>query len=202
MDLIKAIETYKGNPVEIPDVDRTQLPKLYKHLGYKVGAEIGVYKGAFTKLFAEEGFKIYAIDPWMAFSGQGRTLNRKDRQNFLFEHTSRLLKPYSNALIIRQTSMDALQYFDDGSLDFVYIDGDHDFRHIAEDIFEWSKKVRKGGMVSGHDYFSTHPKARNTIVHVAPIIDSYTKLFKVENVWTLGRDFHKNNKAMSWLFIK
>ncbi len=48
--------------------------------------------------------------------------------------------------------MDALEDFEDNSLDFVYIDGDHNFKHISEDIYEWTKKVRSGGIVSGHDY--------------------------------------------------
>jgi hypothetical protein len=39
--------------------------------------------------------------------------------------------------------MDALNDFEDDSLDFVYIDGNHEFPYVAEDLFHWSKKVRK-----------------------------------------------------------
>ena len=44
-----------GRPVEIPDCSRDELPELFAEIGYKVGAEIGVYKGAFTEKFCNAG---------------------------------------------------------------------------------------------------------------------------------------------------
>jgi predicted O-methyltransferase YrrM len=49
--------------------------------------------------------------------------------------------------------MEAVKDFKDESLDFVFIDGNHQYSYVLEDITEWSKKVRSGGIVSGHDYF-------------------------------------------------
>jgi predicted O-methyltransferase YrrM len=42
--------------------------------------------------------------------------------------------------------------FLDNSLDFVYIDAGHRFDDVVQDIIKWTKKVRKGGIISGHDY--------------------------------------------------
>ena len=92
--------------------------------------------------------------------------------------------------------MDALGDIPDGSLDFVYIDGDHNFRHVAEDIFEWSKMVRSGGVVSGHDYWNTPPFARNTICQVKAVVDAYVKLFEID------LQVIKGDKFPSWLWIK
>lgn len=44
---------------------------------------------------------------------------------------------------------------DDGSLDFVFIDADHSYAAVADDIARWTPKVRPGGWVGGHDY---HPR--------------------------------------------
>lgn len=55
--------------------------------------------------------------------------------------------------------MAAAPDFKPESLDFVYIDGDHKFKYVAEDISEWFWK--KGGMIAGHDYFCTHPGQKN-----------------------------------------
>ena len=54
---------------------------------------------------------------------------------------------------MRMTSMEAAQQVEDGSLDFVFIDGDHRFDAVMMDISLWAPKVRKGGIVSGHDYY-------------------------------------------------
>ena len=55
------------------------------------------------------------------------------------------------AKIIRNFSNQAVNEFKDESLDFVFIDASHDFESVNEDIYNWKDKVKKGGMVSGHD---------------------------------------------------
>lgn len=204
MKLIDGLKL-KGRPAKIPDCPRDNLPQFFVDMGYKVGAEIGVHKGAFTEKFCQAGIKMYAIDPWMAFPGQGRTQMVQERQDFLYGHTQRTLAPYKDCTIIRATSMDALKQFDDGSLDFVYIDGDHSFRHFAEDIVEWSKKVRSGGIVSGHDYFYTSPKERNVVCHVEPVVDAYVKVSGIENFYIFGEIENaqkRDDKCPSWMFQK
>jgi hypothetical protein len=182
---------------------RDDLPQFFVDKGYKVGAEIGVYKGEFTEKFCKAGLKMYAIDPWMAFDSQGRTQRVQERQNFLYEHTKRFLAPYPNCVVLRATSEDALYLVKDGSLDFVYIDGDHTFKHVAHDIEEWSKKVRKGGIVAGHDYYCTSVGANNVIMQVKHVVDAYCKTFGIENLVVFGKDDStKDNSYPSWYFLK
>ncbi len=202
----------QGTPAIIQDCLRADLPKFFKNHGLEVGAEIGVYKGAFSELFCQAGLnKVYSIDPWMSYDGAGRTQKVQDRQNFLFEHTQRVLAPYPNSEIIRKASLDALADFEDESLDWVYIDGNHDFRHIAADVYEWSRKVRSGGVVSGHDYFDTSPTSTNLLCHVRVVVDAYTRLFQIPNWWLFGQQrlrpgssFHvaKDDRYYSWMWFK
>lgn len=195
----------KGLPYEIPNCSRDDLPQFFSDLGFKVGAEIGVYKGAFTEKFCQAGLKMFAIDPWMAYQGAGRTQQEQARQNFLFGHTTRTLAPYKDCEIIRSTSMDALKYFEDESLDFVYIDGDHSFKHIAADIEEWAKKVKKGGIVSGHDYFWFNPRQTRLVCQVGPVVDAYVKAFEIDSFYIFGADPNapeKDNRYPSWMFFK
>ena len=100
--------------------------------------------------------------------------------------------------------MDAVKDFENESLDFVYIDGDHNFRHTAEDVYEWSKKVRKGGAVAGHDYWNTPPYAQNVVCQVEAVVDAYAKLFEIKNWYIFKRD-NTNDQGLkypSWLWIK
>jgi len=201
MKIIEGIKN-KGAPFIIPDCSRDDLPEFFKEMGYTVGAEIGVYKGEFTEKFCKAGLKMYAIDPWHSYSGAGRASKDQARQEFLYQHTQRTLTPYNDCTIIRKTSMDAVPWFKDRSLDFVYIDGDHNFKHVAQDIYEWTWKVRLGGVVAGHDYFTTNPRARNLICHVGSVVDAYIKVFGIKNWYIFGRDDKSDGYALSWFWIR
>lgn len=129
---------------------RELLPILFANLKFNTGAEIGVRFGEYSKKMCEANpnLKMYCVDPWMPY-GNGKYT--KERQDRIYEVAVNTLKPF-NAEIIRKTSMDALVGFEDGSLDFVYIDGDHSFKHAVMDIIFWSEKVKSGGIVAVHDY--------------------------------------------------
>jgi len=187
---------FKGRPFIIPNTLRRDFPAFFKEMGFKVGAEVGVYRGGFSKEFCEKGFEFYAVDPWAGYIGAGRTEQKQDEQDLNYKIACETLAPYPNCTIIRKSSMDALEDFEDGSLDFVYLDGDHRFRYAAEDIVEWAKKVRVGGIVSGHDYWNTDPKASNLLCQVKAVVDAYTNVYDIDFYIT------SNNRAPSWFLVK
>lgn len=59
-----------------------------------------------------------------------------------------------NVNIMRCTSMEALNSFGDDSLDFVYIDGCHQYEFVYEDIDGWFRKIHGDGIIGGHDIFN------------------------------------------------
>ena len=109
------------------------MPEFFLEMGYKVGAEIGTYSGEFAEKLCKVGLKLYAIDPWMGYDGAGRSEQKQDKQDENYEYAKKVLTPYDCELV-RKTSREALKDFKDGSLDFIYIDGDHRFKYIAEDL--------------------------------------------------------------------
>lgn len=195
----------KGRPFEIPNCSRDDLPEFFVKMGYKKGAEIGVYKGEFSEKFAKAGLELSAIDPWRVYKDFIHPKGQ-DRLDFQFEHTQRVLAPFPNAKIIRKTSMEAVEDFKDESLDFVYIDGNHEFRYVAEDISEWAKKVRKGGIVSGHDYFYHKSGTGKDHWHVAYVLKAYIGAFGISRWFLLGsKDVvpgETRDTWRSWMFIK
>jgi len=73
--------------------------------------------------------------------------------DFLFEHTTQRLAPFGDRNeIIRETSVVAAKEFENQSLDFVYIDAIHSFEECYQDLVAWIPKVKRGGLVAGHDY--------------------------------------------------
>ena len=130
------------------DGTRDTLAELFKDLGYKRGAEIGVQRGTYSQVLCQSnpGLHLILVDPWAPFthhpqSWQDAQLNRCQRRlaNFDVEY-------------IRKPSLEAAKEIPDGSLDFVYIDAMHDFDNVMMDIIAWTPKVRRDGIVSGHDY--------------------------------------------------
>lgn len=199
MKLSEAIKE-KGSPFNIPDCSRAKLPEFFREMGFKTGAEIGVFHGEFTEKLCQAGLFVYGIDPWMGYVGAGRSELVQDKQDVNFNQAKKNLSPYKNLTLIRKTSIEALKDFKDQSLDFVYIDGDHRFRYIAEDISEWYQKVRPGGIVSGHDYFLTQPKASNVICQVQKVVDAFVYTYGIESFYVLGDN--SEDRTPSWMFFK
>jgi hypothetical protein len=168
-------------------------PRLWRQLGYAIGAEIGVARGKFSQCLLQHmpNLKLYAIDAWQAFDGYTDIRPQSYMEESCLAAREKLA-PY-NAEIIRDWSMNAVKRFKDESLDFVFIDAAHDYKNALDDIREWSKKVRKGGIVSGHDYSKSY---RPEIYRVIEAVDDYVKEYKINPLFV-----YRKNDA-SWFFVK
>ena len=92
--------------------------------------------------------------------------------------------------------MDAIEDFEDESLDFVYIDGHHGFRYVAEDLVEWSQKVKKGGIISGHDYALNKKGARDPyVLQVKYVLHAFVDAFGINNFYVLGEKAPKGERT-------
>ena len=130
---------------------RNVLAKFFNVVGFRVGVEIGTHKGRYARSICRynKKLKLYCVDPWLAYDNMKIDQNG---QESIYNIAVGNLKKY-NAEIMKKTSMEALGDFNDNSLDFVYIDGNHHYEYVYEDICEWSKKVKSGGIIACHDYY-------------------------------------------------
>jgi hypothetical protein len=193
------------SPIEIRNVGRDSLPHIFKELGFKVGAEIGVERGRFTKqlLNPNPELKIFAIDPWITYKGYTSAWDDNIFEDF-FLTTQERLKGY-NVEYIRKFSMDALADIEDDSLDFVYIDGNHAKPFVDQDIAGWTPKVRVGGIVAGHDYIQARHN-RTTKVEVKEAVHAYTELNNISPWFLLGTtgrvEGEVRDSSRTWFWVK
>jgi hypothetical protein len=70
----------------------------------------------------------------------------------LYEDTKRRLSVFGDRFVLlRAESRDASGQVPDG-LDFVYLDADHSYLGVLDELTAWFPKVRTGGIIGGHDY--------------------------------------------------
>lgn len=136
--------------------------------GSLVGVEVGVYTGELSKrLLTRQDLILYMVDSWVehdkdceyAKSDYHGKLSQA-KQDELYEKSLRAVSfAGERAKIIRKSSLEAAKDFEDGSLDFVFIDADHTYDATKADIAAWGPKVKKGGLLCGHDYENySHPE--------------------------------------------
>lgn len=194
------------NKYEVPDnagsfrlngMLRDDLHILFKELDFYTGCEVGVYRGenACQMLNMIPELTLHCVDSWRPFID-----NKSERNHHSnFRKTRRNLKEHiesGRAKIIRKSSMGAVRKFKNESLDFVYIDANHRFDFVMRDIIEWSKKVRVGGIVSGHDYY----KSARYGVSIA--VNAYVKAHKIKPWFVLDDEVPKQESKNSWFFVK
>src|SRR6056300_994229 len=69
-----------------------------------------------------------------------------------FSDNALLFENYDNFNIIKDQSIHAKDSFVNNSLDFVYLDANHNYQQLTDDIDSWFYKVKPGGIIAGDDY--------------------------------------------------
>lgn len=191
-------------PLEIPGMDRDGLAALFGELGFKTGAELGVEQGRFSEVLLKSnpGLTLYCVDAWARYKGYRDHVDQQKLDGFL-RATEERLRPF-DAVICRGYSMDVVKQFKRQSLDFVYIDANHTLPYVIQDIWQWSERVRPGGIVSGHD-FNEHPQGRYQC-HVVDAVKAWTSCYHIAPWFVVGddhtvRDGKRLRRNRSWFWV-
>lgn len=131
-----------------------------------IGAEIGVLRGEHAlEMFHELDIaELYLVDPYLPYIWNWEVKGSKEVLATFREALERL-KPYEKKIRWLITpSVQASLFIEDEYLDFVYIDGNHQREYVMADIKYWMPKVKKGGMLGGHDYGGiTEPELKDAV---------------------------------------
>ncbi len=170
-------------------------PSLYAWMAsnYKVGhfVEVGSFLGNSAAYMAVEiinsgnQIKFDCIDIWNRDTTKGLHLKEplkypEDLTYKLFLNNTEPVRNFINP--IRLDSLQAAQLYPDRSLDFVFIDANHDYEPVLADIHAWLPKIRTGGHIAGHDYMSDKQVKR--------AVDE-----------TFGRTFEGDHNENCWYYL-
>ena len=120
-------------------------------------AEIGVLKSQSAKQILKVNHKklleYWMVDPWMAVSSSNTEQDiSKEEWDHLHFYACSLMLQYPQLHVVRAKSIEVASIFPDEYFDFVFIDADHSYETVKADIEVWMPKVKRGGILGGHDY--------------------------------------------------
>jgi len=141
--------------------------------------EVGVWRGRSASYMGVEihnsgkNIKFDCVDTWEGSSEHCEYQILKTKDGLYNEYLNNI-KPLSHIInSIRMTSIEASKMYKDESLDFVFIDAAHDEQSVKDDIIHWLPKVKKNGILAGHDYdWSGVKSAVHYFFNKSEIIDS------------------------------
>jgi hypothetical protein len=189
-------------PIEVMGASRVHLPDIFTELGFTKGAEIGVWKGEFAAVLCQiPNLHLLCVDPWVPYQDYGDHTIRT-HISAAYEETRTRLRGFDVRFIL-QFSVEAAALIPNESLDFCYIDANHRYEYVVADLAAWLPKVRKGGVICGHDYKSISYRPDLQVVEA---VDGWTKAYKVAPWYVLGRTRTRpgevRDKHRSWLWEK
>jgi hypothetical protein len=134
-----------------------------------VGAEVGSREGMYArKLLKNKRItQLFVIDPFAPYQDEGCWTTYQQQSRYLLAADLILYRDMARVARIFLPSTEAAKQFKPGELDFVYIDANHSYESVKEDVATWFPKVKPGGILGGHDYEPKFPgvvKAVNEFV--------------------------------------
>lgn len=160
-----------------PISSRNQLGRLFNDMNFTgLGVEVGTHRGEFANILLQlwKGTRLYCIDPWQnlpEYTYQAQFLWGGGNRHEDYVMAKTKLKVYEDRCqLIKLVSAEAVKTFDDGLLDFVYLDGNHEPPYVEEDIRLWWPKIRDGGVLAGHDIICPGETDGSWGKHIQPVV--------------------------------
>jgi len=163
------------------------LNKIIRERKYKIGAEVGSHTGTTTKSLLKHNYDLhlYAVDLWGPVPdevGGGTQYKgydfKKNKRRF-----NEVIGPFLDRItVLKGLSWEMANEVEDETLDFVFLDADHEYESVIKDIRAWTPKLKSNGTLCGHD--SNFEGVKKAIDELIPNwIDT-----KVEHVWECKKE--------------
>ena len=200
--------------------NREQIGQFLNYHNLKnIGVELGSFKGQFANTILNNwNGKLLMVDVWRELPHEeyDDASNHREHIDAYAQAMDNLKGFEDRAYMLRMKGEHACDFISDQSLDFVYIDANHTYKSVKEDINLWYPKVKSGGIVMGHDYLPDYfyegkeekDQALYTFPDGQPEKAQYTGMFGVnpavdEFCKKNGYTINKTDEFLAtWWFIK
>jgi hypothetical protein len=195
---------------------REDFPIIFNKLHYNLGIELGSFQGKFANhILTNWNGKLICVD---LFDRHDNTDLHNPHGFYLkcdintvlptFNHN---LKNFTNRLLtIQSDTKNAAQFFPDNYFDFIYIDAEHSYNSVINDMSHWYPKLKSKGLFAGHDFLAEfnyslenneiyQPHNKSEYVGTFGVNTAVTKFANQHNV-----QFYTTNEPYwkSWFWFK
>jgi len=158
--LLKVYTDDTSHKYKLPNLtSRQELGNACEERGFTSGAELGVQRGLFSKEMLDRWpncTKYLLVDLWAHQPNYKDAANvATHKQLSMMNYAKSQTAAYENKTIFirNYTTLAALDVAE-ASLDFIYVDARHDYCGVMEDMTAWWPKLKRGGIMAGHDYMT------------------------------------------------
>ena len=157
--------------------------------------EVGVFRGGYAQHInlVLPNAELHLVDLWEKVGNIPWMFKTEEEARDMYNRVQAKFTGIPGVHMHKMSSQEASRLFLSDSLDWVYIDANHTYEAVSEDIDLWLPKVRPGGVISGHDY---SPNPRNSNVHAYGVNRAVNEAFG-EIIGLTGESFYK-----TWYTIK
>ena len=121
--------------------------------------ELGVWKGkslcSVADIIKRRKLSVMAVDTFVGAVNEPEQMALAMKDDILKEFHISMERFGLAPSIYQMTTVFAANEIDDRSLDFCFIDANHSYESVKQDIEVWEPKVKRGGIIGGHDYSGT-----------------------------------------------
>lgn len=150
------------------------VPYIKRHGENLKGIEIGTCRAESTYYFLDKCPNIdllTTIDPYKGYQDWNGEITQETVERFMAVAKKNLKKFGKRVVMLREESVNAADKFEDESVDFIFVDGDHSYDATLSDCMRYYPKLKKGGIFCGHDY--------QTLEDVKRSIDDFRTKYKI-----------------------
>ena len=146
--------------------------------------EVGSWVGKSSSFLAVEivnsgkAIRLDCVDTWLGSDSDLDMKRRAAGRDLPTEFRTNVGRSGLNVRPVRLPSTVAAGLYEDESLDFVFIDADHEYNAVRADLSAWLPKLKWGGILAGHDYHS-HRRVHYAVRDFLPL----PEIHEAKNCW-------------------
>ena len=172
--------------------------------GPAIAVELGAWKGRSALCMGAEiarsgkPIRFFAVDHWQGSDGEAlHALDEDVRTGRLFEVFLQNIAPVAAYVEpIRSDTAAAAERFEEGSVDFLYIDASHSYHGVLRDLIAWFPKVKVGGLIAGDDWCFVTEGEREVRAAVLDFFGSEAAQLRIED------GFAPNETWLQWSIVR